>query len=51
MKKYIAYRHYSTLLGWAYERIELTEKELTQYIKNHLRRIKKYRNIYKRRQN
>ena len=48
MKKYIAYRYYNALIYWTYERVELTEKELTEYIKKHLRRIKKYRSIYKR---
>lgn len=40
MPKYIAYRKYNNLLYWTYERIELTEKELTEYIKKHLRELK-----------
>ena len=40
MKRYIAYRYYSTMLGWTYERKELSEKELTTYIKEHLGKLK-----------
>lgn len=50
MKKYIAYRYFNNIFYWTYERVELTEKELTEYIKKHLRRIKEYRSIYKRKQ-
>lgn len=40
MKKYIAYRYYNAILYWTYERVELTEKELNKYIKNHLSELK-----------
>ena len=39
-KKYVAYRHYNNFMYWCYERIELTEKELTPYIKKHLGELK-----------
>lgn len=41
MKKYIAYRYYNTIvLGWTYERTDLSEKELATYIKEHLGELK-----------
>lgn len=39
-KKYIVYRYYNAILYWAYERIELSEKELEQYIEKHLGELK-----------
>lgn len=39
-KKYVAYRYHNNFMYWSYERIELTEKELTPYIKKHLGELK-----------
>lgn len=48
MKKYIVYRHYNNmLLGWSYERIELTKEELLKYLDKHLSEIKEIE-IFKR---
>lgn len=40
MEKYIVYRHYNNTLYWTCERIELTEKELKEYLSKYHQELK-----------
>lgn len=40
MEKFIVYRYYNTILYGTYERVELTKKELKEYLFNHQSELK-----------
>ena len=40
MEKFIVYRYYNTILYGTYERVELTKKELQEYLFNHQSELK-----------
>lgn len=40
MKKYIVYRYFDNVLFYTYERVELTEKELKDYLYEHQTELK-----------
>lgn len=40
MKKFIVYRYYNTILYWTYERVELSKKELKNYLLKHQGELK-----------
>lgn len=40
MEKYIVYRHYNNTLYWTYERVELTKKELKEYLSKYHQELK-----------
>ena len=41
MEKFIVYRYYDAILYWTYERVELTKKELKNYLFKHQSELEK----------